>query len=139
MSIDDSPHDSRNDPHATLVDEGPAPTSSSEDAVIPALPEEDGDATTTQQYLKPLEAHPTQVHPGALARGMIPADRFPRGGDTLVLPPAEEIAKPRVPAPLQELPVPRKKSGISKGILLLVGLGVLFLVGYLGGKILGGD
>jgi hypothetical protein len=72
---------------------------------------------------------------------MIPQDRFPRGGDTLVLPPADEAAKVPIPVPTAErtLPETKAKTKISRGILLMGLLTLLFLVGYLAGKILTGE
>jgi len=141
MSTDDSHHGSHIDPHATLVDTAATIEMPGDEDCIPAMPEDDGDGTTTSEYLKPLEAHPTQVHPGALARGMIPQDRFPRGGDTLVLPPADELAKVPIPVPTaaRTLPETKAKTKASRSILLLGLLTLLFVVGYLAGKILAGE
>jgi len=141
MSTDDSDHGFQDDPHATLVDGAATIEMPRDDACIPAMPEDDGESTTTAEFFKPLEAHPTQVHPGALARGMIPQDRFPRGGDTLVLPPANEVDKVAIPVPTPGPSVRdnQAKTKPPRGILLLGVLTVLFLVVYLAGKILAGE
>lgn len=52
-------------------------------------------STMTPAPRAPLEAAPTRVHPGVLARNQIPDERFPRGGDTLeLLPDPSLLAAP---------------------------------------------
>ncbi len=124
-----------NDPHATLVDADTVALPKSTLQTSPRAADTIEDPAT-DETLAPLDASPTQVHPGVLARGMIPTDRFPRGGDTIELPPArskETQSRAEVTPPTKSRPR-AMRSGVWG---FLVRFGSVLGVGYLAGQLLG--